>query len=119
MPSKDKLAATNMPIIGGVLAAIGASLCCVGPFVLLTLGISGAWIGNLTQLEPFRPAFIAIVLMLFGWAGWQVHRPVEACKPDSACALPQTRKRRQRIFWITAIIALVLITSSYWIPLII
>ncbi|KGD66070.1 mercuric transporter MerT [Alcanivorax nanhaiticus] len=118
MTPKHKLAESNVPVIGGVIAAIGASLCCVGPFVLLTLGISGAWIGNLTLLEPYRPFFIVIVLLLFGWSGWQVHRPIEACASGTACAVPQTRKRRQIIVWTTAIIALILVSSSYWIPLI-
>ena len=117
MPANDEFAKNNLPLIGGVLAAVGASLCCIGPFVLLTLGISGAWIGNLTLLEPYRPVFIAIVMMLLGWAGWQIHRPVEGSEPGTACAVPQTRKRRRVIFWIMAIIALVLVTSSYWIPL--
>lgn len=110
---------SNLPIIGGVIAAIGAGLCCVGPFVLLMLGISGAWIGNLTLLEPYRPLFIAAVMALFGWAGWQVHRPIEACQPDTACSVSQTRKRQQIIVWITAMVALVLVTSSYWLPLIV
>jgi len=117
MPAKDEFTKNNLPLIGGVLAAVGASLCCVGPLVLLTLGISGAWIGNLTLLEPYRPVFIVIVMLLFGWAGWQIYQPVEACEPGTACAVPQMRKRRRVIFWITAIIALVLVTSSDWIPL--
>ncbi len=118
MPPKDKLTNFNLPMIGGVMAAIGASLCCVGPFVLISVGISGAWISNLTLLEPYRPVFITVVLILFGWAGWKVYRPVETCEPGTACSVPQTRKRRQIIFWITAMVALVLVTSSYWIPLI-
>lgn len=31
----------SIPLIGGMLAAIGAGLCCAGPFVLLLLGVSG------------------------------------------------------------------------------
>ena len=108
----------NLPIFGGIAAAIGAGLFCVGPFLLLTLGIGGAWIGNLTLLEPYRPLFIFAVLVLFSWAGWKVYRPVEACESGTACAVLQVRKRRQVIFWITALLALVLVTSSYWIPLI-
>ena len=76
MPPSNKVTHFNLPVIGGVMAAIGASLCCVGPFVLLSLGISGAWISSLTLLEPYRPVFIAVVLLLFGWAGWQMYRPV-------------------------------------------
>jgi mercuric ion transport protein len=37
-------------LLAGVIAGIGASVCCVGPLVLLGFGISGAWIGNLTAL---------------------------------------------------------------------
>jgi mercuric ion transport protein len=33
-------------MVAGALAAIGASMCCVGPLVLLTLGIGGAWIAT-------------------------------------------------------------------------
>ena len=45
-------------LAAGGLAAILASTCCLGPLVLITLGFSGAWIGNLTALEPYRPIFI-------------------------------------------------------------
>jgi len=41
-------------LVGGV-AALVASACCLGPLVLVVLGFSGAWIGNLTALEPYRP----------------------------------------------------------------
>ncbi|SUI58865.1 mercuric transporter MerT family protein [Shewanella baltica] len=108
----------NLPLFGGIAAAIGASLCCVGPFLLLTLGIGGAWIGNLTRLEPYRPLFIIAVLVLFGWAGWKLYRPTTVCEPGTACAIPSVRKRRQLIFWLIALIALFLVTSSVWIPLV-
>jgi len=41
----------------GGLAAILASACCLGPLVLIALGFSGAWIGNLAVLEPYRGSF--------------------------------------------------------------
>jgi hypothetical protein len=49
---------TTKQLWAGALAAIVGSLCCVAPLVLLTLGISGAWISQLTALEPYRPIFI-------------------------------------------------------------
>lgn len=109
---------SNWPVKGGVVAALGAGLCCAGPFLLLSLGISGAWISNLTQLEPHRPIFIVMVLILFGSAGWQVHRPIAQCEPGTACTVPQTRKRRQVIFWAAMLLATAFISSPYWIPLI-
>ncbi|MEX1993519.1 MAG: mercuric transporter MerT family protein, partial [Steroidobacteraceae bacterium] len=46
---------------GGVSAVL-ASACCLGPLLLISLGVGGAWIGNLTLLEPYRPFFIGIAL---------------------------------------------------------
>jgi len=65
-------------LIAGGIAAVVASACCLGPLVLITLCISGAWIGNLAALEPFRPWFIgaALVAMTFAWR--QIYRPAEA-----------------------------------------
>lgn len=45
-------------LFAGGLAAILASTCCLGPLVLVALGFSGAWIGNLTVLEPYRPHLV-------------------------------------------------------------
>ena len=56
-------------LAAGGLAAILASTCCLGPLVLITLGFSGAWIGNLTALEPYRPIFIGVALVALAAMG--------------------------------------------------
>ncbi len=78
-------------LFAGGLSAILASTCCLGPLVLVALGFSGAWIGNLTVLEPYRPLFIgvALVALLFAWR--RIFRPASACKPGEVCAIPQVR----------------------------
>lgn len=43
-----------------LMAAIGASVCCVAPLVLLSLGIGGAWVSTLTAMEPVRPFFYPV-----------------------------------------------------------
>jgi mercuric ion transport protein len=48
---------------GGILGALAASSCCILPVVLFSLGVSGAWIGNFTQLAPYQPYFIAATLL--------------------------------------------------------
>lgn len=50
-------------LFAGGLAAILASTCCLGPLILVALGFSGAWIRNLTALEPYRPIFIGVALV--------------------------------------------------------
>ena len=51
---------------GGVIGAVLASSCCIAPLLLLTLGVSGAWIGNLTALEPYKPVFLGVALVFIG-----------------------------------------------------
>jgi mercuric ion transport protein len=74
---------------GGILGAIAASSCCIAPLVLFSLGISGAWIGNLTALAPYQPYFIAATLACLGYGYWLVYRPSQvACAEGAACARP-------------------------------
>ena len=109
---------SNLPIAGGVLAGLAGGLCCAGPLVLLPLGISGSWIATLTLLEPYQPFFMIAVAGAFGYSGWQFFRPIEQCAPGSACAIPRIRRRRQTVFWISFPIAVTVVSSSYWIPLV-
>lgn len=106
---------SNLAMIGGVFAAVGASVCCLGPLLLLLLGISGSWISNLTVFEPYRPIFILFVLLCFGYSGWKIYRPLGKCEPDTACSVIAIQQRRKFIFWLSALTAMVLVTSNYWI----
>ena len=101
---------------GGV-AAILASACCLGPLVLVALGVSGAGIGNLTALAPYRPIFIgvAIIALFFAWR--RIFRPTHACKPGDVCAVPQVRTAYKIIFWIVAALVLVALAFPYLLPL--
>src|SRR3546814_9143726 len=45
----------NWVAAGALIGAGLASACCVVPLLLVMLGISGAWIANLTALEPYKP----------------------------------------------------------------
>lgn len=99
------------PLFAGGLAAILASTCCLGPLVLITLGFSGAWIGNLTALEPYRPLFIgvALVAMFFAWR--RLYRQALDCKPGEVCAIPRVRGTYRVLFWVVA--ALVVVALGY------
>lgn len=103
-------------LIGGGLAAILASTCCLGPLLLVALGFSGAWIGNLTVLEPYRPIFIgaALVALYFAWR--RIFRPVQACEPGEVCAIPQVRTTYKILFWVVAALVLIALVFPYVLP---
>lgn len=98
----------------GALAAVGASLCCVGPLVLVTLGIGGAWISSLSKLEPLRPVFIVATLGLLAWAWHKLYRAPEVCEPGKVCADPKVRQRQRVIFWIVSVALVLLLSFPYY-----
>ena len=107
----------NGLLVAGILAAIGASACGVGPLVLLALGISGAWISSLTALEPYRPIFIGLTLLFLAFAFHRLYLAPRVCTPGSACANPRTLKRRRLAFWIVTVLVLGLIAVPWFAPL--
>lgn len=103
-------------LVAGSLAAIGASVCCVGPLVLLMLGIGGAWVGKLTKMEPYRPYFIGLTLVFLALAFRKLYCAPQACAPGTACADPRIRTRQRILFWIVTALLLLLLAVPWLAP---
>lgn len=114
---KESIAARAGALGLGGLAAVLASTCCLGPLLLVGLGVSGAWIGNLTALEPYRPWFIGTALLALAFAWRRIFRRPQACAPDEVCALPPVRSAYKLIFWVVVVLVLVALLFPYVLPL--
>jgi mercuric ion transport protein len=103
---------------GGVISALLASSCCIAPLALLTLGISGAWIGALTALEPYKPYFAAAALIFIGLGFRQVYfKPKPVCAGDSYCARPRSSRITKTALWLASVLVLLALTIGWWAPL--
>ena len=103
---------------GGLIGAVLASSCCIAPLILLTLGVSGAWIGNLTALEPYKPYFAAVAFVFIGLGFYQVYvKPKKACADGSYCARPQSSIITQTALWIGTALVILALTINWWAPL--
>ena len=114
---KESIAARAGALGLGGLAAVLASTCCLGPLLLVGLGVSGAWIGNLTALEPYRPWFIGTALLALAFAWRRIFRRPQACAPGEVCALPPVRSAYKLIFWVVVVLVLVALLFPYVLPL--
>ena len=101
----------KMALAGGVLAGIGASACCVGPLLLLSLGVGGAWIGHLTALEPYRPVFIVLTVLFLGLAFRKLYLVPQSCAVEDNCVADRTRRVQRIFFWILVPVTLGLVAS--------
>lgn len=104
-------------MIAGVLAGIGASLCCVAPLFFVSLGLGGAWLANLTVLEPVRPLFIILTLAFVGFAFYQLYLNPKECKPGMACANEETQGKQRIIYWLVTLPLLGLLAFPLIAPL--
>lgn len=104
-------------LVAGVLAAVGASVCCVLPLVLLLLGISGSWIGSLSVMEPFRPIFIGLTVLFLGLAARKLYSTPDSCDAGASCADPAIQRRQRAIFWVVALLLLALLAVPMVAPL--
>ncbi|MER8524605.1 MULTISPECIES: mercuric transporter MerT family protein [unclassified Mesorhizobium] len=104
--------------LGGILGALAASSCCIVPLLLFSLGIGGAWIGNLTALAPYKPFFVAGTASLLGCGFYLVYwKPRRACADDAACARPIPNGLVQLALWIATVLVIAAFAFDYVAPL--
>lgn len=108
----------KLGLVGAFVAAIGASICCVGPLVLLGLGVSGAWIGSLSAMQPYSPIFLALTVGFLGMAFYKTYtKPkAEECEPGSYCANPRSDRINKVALWAVTFIAVMMVASPYAVP---
>lgn len=105
--------AQRLLAVGGILGALGAASCCVIPFTLFLAGVSGAWIGNLTALEPYQPIFAAVSLGFIGYGAWRVYRrPKQVCE-DGYCATPQSDRIAKIGLWSAGVLVVLALGFPY------
>lgn len=104
--------------LGGVLAGIGTTTCCVIPFTLVSLGAGGAWLSNLTALAPYQPYFMAAALVLLAAGFWRVYRrPQAVCAEGSYCASPVSDRIAKIGVWTGTVLVVVALAFNTVVPL--
>ena len=102
---------------GGILGALAASSCCILPLVLFSLGISGAWIGRLTALAPYKPYFVAVTLGLLGCGFYLVYlKPKQVCA-DGSCSRPLPNTIVKVSLWIATVLVVAALAFDWIAPL--
>ncbi len=98
----------RLPLIGAVLAGGLASACCIGPLVVVLLGLGSASV--FIAMEPYRPFFAAMTLVFLGWAGWR-HWQGRKVSAATECNL-----KPPVMLWLLSALAIFLLVSPSLIP---
>ncbi len=100
---KEKLTA-----VGSVIAAVAASICCIGPLVAVMLGVGS--LAAASRLQKWRPLFLGVTFVLLGVAWYLTYRKpkAEACADGTACAARPRAKGGKVVLWVATALAVAL-----------
>jgi len=104
---------------GGALGAIAMSSCCILLLALFSVGVTGAWIGNLAALYPYKLYFLFPTAGFLAAGFYLVYRKpkADACEGDGACAAPISDRINKAVLWGATGLTLAALAFPYYAPL--
>lgn len=102
------------------LSAFGAlamTSCCILPLVLISFGVTGVFIGQMTALYQYKWITFALSAGFLAYGFWKAYRPVAASDcAAGTCARPVDRRLMRGILWTAAVVTLVALVFPYISP---
>ena len=91
----------------GVIGALAMTSCCILPLVLVSLGVTGVFIGQLTALYAYKWVTFSFAAAALAYGFWKAYRPVpaEACA-DGTCVRPVERGVMRGVLWGALVVVL-------------
>ncbi|ORJ60583.1 mercuric transporter MerT family protein [Geothermobacter hydrogeniphilus] len=105
-PQEKKLA--GLGLVGAVISGFLASACCIGPLLMVLLGVGSA--GALTALEPWRPVMMVLTFLFLGLGFYATYRrPQTANCSETACCGPGRKRLQKLMLWLAALFSLAML----------
>lgn len=108
-PTNPYSVKTRATLAAGMLSAIGATACCFGPLLVVTLGFGGAWAARMKSLEPLQPIFFVLTVAFMGFAFHRLFMRPKQCAQGEWCERPEVLKRQRIAFGIVAVAILFMV----------
>jgi mercuric ion transport protein len=82
--------------------------------LLVSIGISGAWIGTLTKLAPYQPIFLGLAAVSIGAGFWMVYGRQQVACEGAACATSASGRVSEATLWLA-----VAVKAALWLAAVI
>lgn len=104
----------NVALGGATLAAVAASLCCIGPVLFAVLGL-GAF-GAAAIFNSARPYLLAVAVLILAFGFYRTYFcRQQACAPGEACAANPNGKANRIMLWLASIAVLAFALAPYYV----
>jgi len=92
--------------IASIVAAIAASLCCIGPVIAVALGLSA--FGLAATFESIRPYLLGLTFSFIGFAFYRAYRGQDEHCATGVCGKTVSRRAQTSFLWFGAAIVVLL-----------
>lgn len=106
--NKEGKGLLSLGLVGAVISGFLASACCIGPLLVVFLGIGGA--GALMQFEPYRWYFTVIMFLFIGYGFYLTYRKPKVVGGEACCTVG-SKKKQKIALWVATVIALGLLVA--------
>ena len=102
---------------GGLLGALAMTSCCILPLVLVSFGVGGVWIAQLTALYAYKWFTFSMAVLFIGYGFYRVAKAEKAsCGEGAICARPVNRKLMRGSLWGASIVTAIAMIFPYLTP---
>ena len=114
----DEKTRKSLFVGGSVLGAVAMSSCCILPLALFSLGVTGAWIGNLTALYPYKLYFLIPTAAFLAGGFYLVYRRPRAneCEPGAGCVRSLSDRINRVVLWSATLLVATALAFPYVAP---
>jgi mercuric ion transport protein len=100
------------------LGALAMTSCCILPLILVSLGVTGVFIGQLGALYQYKWITFTFSAVCLAYGFWKAYQPVSAADcADGTCARPINRTLMRSILWIATAIIAIAVAFPYVAPM--
>ncbi|PCH66316.1 MAG: mercury transporter [Rhodobacteraceae bacterium] len=99
---------------GSLFGALAMTSCCILPLVLVSFGVGGVWIAQLTALYAYKWYTFSVASAFIGYGFWKVHRAETGeCHEGTACARPINRRIMKASLWLATVVTAIAMIFPY------
>lgn len=88
-----------------LMGALAMTSCCILPLALVSLGVTGVFIGKLSSLYQYHWYFLAFAVGTLAYGFYKAYRPVDTIScANGTCERPINRTIMRSAMWLSAVV---------------